>query len=76
MQAIKPTTVGNFRRWQLSIYNIKGARNAFFNIINLKVDLYLLQDESLYSTIDDGFNDAEVDPNMQLDENNKINRIK
>lgn len=75
MQAIRPTTVGNFRRWQLSIYNIKGARNAFFNIINLKVDLYLLQDESLYSTIDDGFNDSEVDPNMQLDENNKINRL-
>ena len=75
MQAIKPTTVGNFRRWQLSIYNIKGARNAFFNILNLKVDLYLLQDESQYSTIGDDFNDSEVDPNMQLDENNKINRI-
>ena len=75
MQDIKPVPVGDFRRWQLSIYNIKGARNAFFNILNLKIDLYLLQDESLYSTIDDGFNDAEVDPNMQLDENNKINRI-
>lgn len=75
MQAIKPVPVGDFRRWQLSIYNIKGARNAFFDIINLKVDLYLLQDESQYSTIDDGFNDAEVDPNMQLGENNKINRI-
>jgi hypothetical protein len=75
MQAIKPTTVGNFRRWQLSIYNIKGARKAFFNIINLKVDLYLLQDESQYSTIGDDFNDAEVDPNMQLDENSKVNRI-
>lgn len=75
MQAIRPTTVGNFRRWQLSIYNIKGARNAFFNIINLKVDLYLLQDDKLYSTIGDDFNDSEVSPLMQLDENNKINRI-
>ena len=75
MQAIKSVPVGDFRRWQLSIYNIKGARNAFFNIINLKVDLYVLQDESQYSTIGDDFNDSEVSPRMQLDEKNKVNRI-
>lgn len=73
MKAIKPTPNGNFNRYQLFIYNIRGPKNSFFNTITYKLDLYVTDDKN-YNQIPDEFNNSEVNPTMVMS-GDKVNNI-
>lgn len=71
---VKPSMVNNFRRWSLPM-NIKGSENAFYNNLTLVLDLYVINNENLYSQINDDFADSEINPKMILSNNGKIDTI-
>lgn len=75
MNVINPRMVNNYRRWQLRMSNIRGPKNAFFNVLNLTLDLYVTIDENQYAQIPDDFADSEVSPVMTLANNGKINVV-